>query len=250
MARVKPVSRVPALHVAVPSKGRAGRVRTQAVLPSCHVYVPALEAPAYGAAGVQNLVPVPDTIRGITATRNWILDHVKSSRVVMIDDDVRTQGWTHLLPRSAHKLHLDEATWLGEFRKLFELTEGLRFRIWGVATESATRSCYPWAPFRWRAYVTASCMGIINDGRTRFDEAYPVKEDYELCARCIRDDGGVVAAQYLFWENAHWHDKGGCHDYRTQAMERDAIRRLCKTYPGLVRAVERASSDWNVEIGP
>jgi hypothetical protein len=234
-----PKRRASSIHVAVPSMGRAGRVRTQAVIPSCYVYAPALECPAYGAAGVKNLVPVPDTVRGITATRNYILDHAPSTRVVMIDDDVKTQGWTHLLPRSAHKLHLDEATWLDEFRKLFDLTE------------SATRSCYPWAPFRWRAYVTASCMGIVNDDRApRFDEAYPVKEDYELCARCIRDDGGVVAAQYLFWENAHWHDKGGCHDYRTQAMERDAIRRLCKTYPGLVRAVERASNAWAIEIGP
>jgi hypothetical protein len=32
-------------------------------------------------------------------------------------------------------------------------------------------------------------------------------------------------------------------------MERDAIRRLCKTYPGLVRAVERASNAWAIEIG-
>jgi hypothetical protein len=247
----KPKRRASSIHVAVPSKGRAGRVRTQAVIPSCTIYAPALEAAAYRAAGGRNVVPVPDTVRGITATRNFILDNAPSTRVVMIDDDVKTQGWTHLLPRSAHKLHLDEATWLAEFRKLFEVTESLEFRIWGVATESATRSCYPWAPFRWRAYVTASCMGIVNDDRApRFDETYPVKEDYELCARCIRDDGGVVAAQYLFWENAHWHDKGGCNDYRTQSMERDAIRRLCKTYPGLVRAVERASNAWAIEIGP
>jgi hypothetical protein len=32
-------------------------------------------------------------------------------------------------------------------------------------------------------------------------------------------------------------------------MERDAIKRLCRTYPGLVRAVERATSDWSIEIG-
>jgi hypothetical protein len=32
-------------------------------------------------------------------------------------------------------------------------------------------------------------------------------------------------------------------------MERDAIRRLCKAYPGLVRAVERNTNDWAIEIG-
>jgi hypothetical protein len=235
--------------IAVPSKGRAGRVRTQAVLPSCAVYVPHLEAASYRDLGARNVVPVPDTVRGITATRNWILRNTRSRRVVMIDDDVQVQGYVRLLSRQASRQSLDEATWLAEFRKLFDLTEQLQFRIWGVATDGATRSCYPYFPFRWRSYITASCMGIVNDGRVAFDESYPVKEDYELCARCIAQDGGVVCAQYLYWSNSHWHDKGGCHDYRTQGMERDAIRRLCKAYPGLVRAVERNTNDWAIEIG-
>lgn len=237
------------LHIAVPSKGRAGKVRTQAVLPSCHVYVPALEAPAYRAAGARNVVPVPDTVRGITATRNYILDNAGSTRIVMIDDDVRMQGYTKLLARQSMRVSLDEPTWLAEFAKLFAITEQLRLRIFGVSTDGATRSVYPYYPFRFRSYITASCMGIVNDGRTRFDETYAVKEDYELCARCITEDGAVVCAQYLNWTNSHWHDKGGCHDYRTQSIERDCIRRLCKTYPGLVRAVERTGSQWNVEIG-
>jgi hypothetical protein len=92
-------------------------------------------------------------------------------------------------------------------------------------------------------------MGIVNNGRTMFDESYLVKEDYELCARCITEDGAVVCAQYLNWTNSHWHDDGGCRDYRTQQIERDCIRRLCKAYPGLVRAVERSGSDWAIEIG-
>jgi hypothetical protein len=237
------------LHIAVPSKGRAGKVRTQTILPSCHVYVPALEADAYATAGARNVVAVPDTVRGITATRNWILDNAGSTRVVMIDDDMRKQGYTKLLARQSMYVSLDEPRWLAEFAKLFAITEQLKLRIFGVATDGATRAVYPFYPFRFRSYVTASCMGIVNDGRTRFDETYPVKEDYELCARCIVEDGAVVCAQYLNWTNSHWRDKGGCHDYRTQSMERDCIRRLCKTYPGLVRAVERLGSQWNVEIG-
>ena len=237
------------LLVAIPSKGRAGKVKSQAILPSACLFVPRLEADAYRKTGSANVVEVPDLVRGITATRNWILTHSDHRRVVMIDDDVKTSGWTHLYDRHAVHEPLPEATWLAEFVKLFEVTEQLGYRIWGVRTDSATRACYPYFPFRFRSYVTASCMGIINDGRVKFDEAYPVKEDYELCARCISEDGGVVSAQYLYWQNSHWHDLGGCHDYRTEAMERAAIRRLCKTYPGLVRAVERATSNWSIEIG-
>lgn len=58
-------------------------------------------------------------------------------------------------------------------------------------------------------------------------------------------DGG---AQYLYWVNEHWSTAGGCADYRTQSMERDCIRRLIRDYPGMIRAVERAGSVWNIEI--
>jgi len=234
--------------IAVPSKGRAGRVMTQAVLPSCSVYVPDLEVPAYQKMGARNVVAVPNEVRGITATRNWILRQAGDRRVVMIDDDVRTQGWTELLERNCMRHNLDEAQWLAEFAKLFDVTEGLGYRIWGVSTDGATRSIYPFNPFRWRSYVTASCMGIVNEGRTYFDESYPVKEDYELCARCIVEDGGVVCAQYLYWVNLHWDTAGGCRDYRTQAMEADCIKRLRRAYPGLVRVVHRKANDWAIEI--
>lgn len=235
--------------VAIPSKGRASKVRSLAVLPSATLYVPKLEAAAYRKAGAKTVVEVPDLVRGITATRNWILKNTKDRRVVMIDDDVRAHGFTRLYERHAVHEPLDETTWLGEFVKLFEMTAQLGFRIWGVRTDSATRAAYPYFPFRFRSYVTASCMGIINDGRTRFDETFPVKEDYELCARCIVEDGGVLNAQYLFWQNTHYHDPGGCHDYRTETMERDCIKRLCRMYPGLIRAVERSTSNWSIEIG-
>ena len=234
--------------IAVPSKGRAGRVTTQAVLPSCSVFVPDLEAPAYQRMGAKNVVAVPNEVRGITATRNFILRNTKDRRVVMIDDDVRTQGYRELFERNTMHHNLDETTWLAEFAKLFDLTEQLGYRIWGVATDGAARAIYPYNTFRWRSYVTASCMGIVNDGRTYFDESYPVKEDYELCCRCIVEDGGVVCAQYLYWCNLHWDTAGGCRDYRTQAMEAECIKRLRRAYPGLVRVVQRATSQWAIEI--
>jgi hypothetical protein len=160
----------------------------------------------------------------------------------MTDDDVRTHGYVKLLERAAMKVTLDAAQWLAEFRKIFEVTEGMGYRTWGVATDGTTRAVYPFYPFRWRSYVTASCMGIINDGRTYFDDSYAVKEDYELCARYITEDGGVVCAQYVFWVNNHWHDDGGCKDYRTQAMEEDCIKRLRRAYPNLVRVAQRTDN--------
>jgi hypothetical protein len=46
------------------------------------------------------------------------------------------------------------------------------YRIWGVATQSATRTIYPFKALLFRSFITASLMGTLNDGRTRFDERF------------------------------------------------------------------------------
>ena len=234
--------------IAIPSKGRPTGVKSQKILPSAVIYVPENEFVNYQKAGVSNLVGVPVSVRGITATRNWILDNTDEKWVVMVDDDVKAQGWVKLESFKARGIKMSEEEWITECIRLFEVTEQMKYRIWGVATQHATRSVYPWKPILFRSYVTASFMGIINDGRTRFDERFKVKEDYELNLRCIREDGGVIAARYIHWTNSHWTDAGGCAAYRTQLMELRCIKMLMEMYPGMIRRVKRGGSSYSVDL--
>ena len=234
--------------VAVPSMGRAGKTTTDKTIPSTVFYVPAREVEQYKRSGVQSVIGVPDEIKGITKTRNWILDSCGDPRVVMIDDDVRVCGFVRLDPTKNKHLKLTAEQWISEMETLFDVAQGLGYRIWGVATVGASWGVRPWTPFLFQSYVTASFMGIVNDGRTRFDESFKVKEDYELCLRCITQDGGVLAARYLYWENDHWHTAGGCATYRTPEIELDAIKRLQEMYPALVRQVTRGGSEFSIDI--
>jgi glycosyltransferase involved in cell wall biosynthesis len=237
------------LEVAIPSMGRAGKMKTSAVLCSATVYVPAREVAAYRQAspGV-TIAAVPDAIRGITATRNWILNHCRARWLVFVDDDLADQGWFHLKHRKGKRRNLTEGTWMREWTRLASMAEDLGYRIFGVGTDGALRSVYPWRPFIFHTYVTASCMGIRVGGGLRFDEAFKVKEDYELCLRAIKEDGGVLGARYLFWRNAHWKDKGGCNAYRTQEMEEAATMALMRLYPGMIRSVTRGGSGYSIAL--
>lgn len=235
--------------IAIPSKGRAGLTKTQKVLKYSGVfYVPKSEAHQYKPF-VRNLVEVPNSIQGITATRNWILKNTKEPRVVMIDDDVKTCGYTKLGDRKSHKKEIkNEDFWIAEFWRLFDFTEQLKYKIWGVRTESSPRGTYPYTPVLFKSYVTASCMGIINDGSYYFDEDFKVKEDYEICLRHIKNEGGILSCKYLHWENDHWTQDGGCKDYRTVDMERDAIKKLIKMYPGMISGAKRKANEFTIQL--
>jgi len=241
------------MEIAVASKGRAGDTTTDKVFgDNCVFYVPKSEIHQYEQF-VANVVPVPNEVQGITKTRNWILknqDANKSGhRIVMIDDDVKACGWVELEERKSKKrLVIDQEFWFNEFEKLFDVTEQMNYKIWGIRTESSPRATYPYTPFLFRSYVTASCMGIINDGTYYFDESYVVKEDYEICLRHVKELGGIISAKFLFWENSHWEDEGGCKDYRTVEVEREAISKLINQYPGMLKSVSRKANKFTIQL--
>lgn len=240
--------------IAIPSKGRPGKVKSLNIIPSATLYVPQSEYQQYASIYAKTkVISVPNEIKGITRTRNWILDNTSDPWVTMIDDDVLAQGYVNLRRTSERHVRLTESVWIGEFVKLFEVTEQMGYRVWGVATDGAARSFYPWRPFIFRTYVTASCCGLLNypapdKRRIRFDETFPVKEDYELCLRAIAEDGGIIGCRYMYWQNSHWKDAGGCSSYRTQSIEETAIERLIAFYPQLIRRVTRGGSEYSIEL--
>lgn len=237
--------------IAIPSKGRAGRTKTDKVLPNLGVfYVPESELHQY--LYIKNVVPVPLSVKGITATRNWILRSTKEN-VVFLDDDVNHCGWNRLGKTQAEKVALkieikDENFWQDQFSLFFNLCSQLGFKMWGLKTEASPRNTYPYKPILFKTYLTASCMGLINDGEFYFDEAFKVKEDYEICLRHIVKYGGILGIRYLHWENDHWETEGGCKDYRTIEMERDAIKRLHKLYPDMIRSAKRVANKFTIQL--
>lgn len=234
--------------IAIPSKNRAGDTTTNKILPNIGTFfVPLSQVHQY--SYIQNVVGIPNEIQGITNTRNWILKNTKENWVVFLDDDAKNVGYTQLGRTQAKKIEIrDEGFWAEEFIKAFDLTEQLGYKMWGVKTEAAPRSVYPYKPIITKTYLTASCMGMVNDGEFYFDENFKVKEDYEICLRHIVKYGGILGIRYLHWENEHWTTDGGCKDYRTVEMEREAIKKLNNMYPGMIRSAKRKANTFTIQL--
>jgi hypothetical protein len=233
--------------IAIPSKGRAGSTKSDKILKGAKMFVPESEVHQYRNY-CPNVVGVPNSVKGITTTRNWILENANDSRVVFIDDDVKSAGYIQLGTRAKYVKVTDGKVWEQEFAKWFDLCDQMDYKIWGLKSESARRSTYPYKPFLFRTYATASCMGIVNDGSYRFNEEYLVKEDYDICLRHIKERGGLLGVRYMHWENEHWGTNGGCKDYRTMKMEEEAIAMLRKDHPGMVRMAKREAGAYTIQL--
>jgi hypothetical protein len=66
--------------------------------------------------------------------------------------------------------------------------------------------------------------------------------------RHIRDKGGILAIRYLHWENDHWKTEGGCKDYRTVNMEKEAIKKLIKMYPNMIASAQRKANEFTIKL--
>ena len=75
--------------VYIPSKGRAGLVTSHKLFINSTIVCPNSEIDDYKSHH-DNVIGVPDKVRGITATRNWILDNVKDEWMIQVDDDARS----------------------------------------------------------------------------------------------------------------------------------------------------------------
>jgi hypothetical protein len=73
------------------SRGRAQNISTHDILTDFDLVVPESELKAYAdiVKNADAIEPIPDSIVGLGAVRNWILDHYKEEIVVMFDDDIK-----------------------------------------------------------------------------------------------------------------------------------------------------------------
>lgn len=230
------------MFIAIPSKGRARMITSHRLLgdaADCAViFCPASEVEEYTRhiPGIP-VIGVPDTVKGITRTRNWILDFARDAGerwVVQIDDDAIR--WTYFegdFPAPGIPVRDDRKRALLE--NMFEMAEDLGTNLWGFQVSYDPKFYREYSPFSLTSVVVGNLMGIINDGQ-RFDERLPLKEDYDFSLQSLYRHRRVLRCNKYAWGVAHHDTPGGCKTYRSFAAEREAIRVLqCKWGPKIVR---------------
>ncbi len=211
--------------VYIPSKGRAGKVTSHNLFLDSHIVCPDSEVKDYKKHH-EKVIGVPDEVKGITPTRNWILDHNKSNYHIQVDDDAR----------SFHKYEKTELVRFTEperidsiLNTMFLMTDEIGYKVWGLAMASDYKFYRPFAPFSTQGIVVANLIGIIKNP-LRFDERLRVKEDYDYSMQHIYKYGGVLRTHKYGIDVIHLTNEGGCVGYRTKEVELQAYDTLLKKY--------------------
>jgi len=234
-------------QIAIPSKGRAGLITSQEIFKSAVIYVPENELKQYSIYK-NKIVEVPIDVKGITATRNWILKN-NDCNIFFLDDDFEYGGYVE---RTNEKYKVkrvkEEVIYINEINKLFEVCEQSNSKIFGLFTVGNNLTNYAYNPFLFNGVCLGSCMGIINDGTYYFDETFEVKEDYELTLRHFTERGITVRSNILFMQHEHTQLRGGCRDSNRIAKEKTAVKKLITMYPNMIKEAKHRGTSFAIQL--
>jgi hypothetical protein len=234
-------------QIAIPSKGRAGVITSHEIFKSAVIYVPENELKQYSIYK-NKIVGVPIDVKGITATRNWILKN-NDCNIFFLDDDFEYGGYVE---RSDEKYKVkrvkEEDVYIREIEKLFEICEQSNSKIFGLFTVGNNLTNYAYNPFLFNGVCLGSCMGVINDGTYYFDENFEVKEDYELTLRHFTERGITVRSNILFMQHEHTQLRGGCRDSNRIAKEKTAVKKLITMYPNMIKEAKHRGTSFAIQL--
>ena len=233
--------------IAIPSKGRAGLITSHEIFKSGVIYVPKNEVRQYSIYS-NEVVGIPIEVKGITATRNWILKN-NDCNIFFLDDDFEYGGYVERTDEKYKVKRIkDESVYIREIEKLFEVAEQSNSKIFGIFTVGNNLTNYSYNPFLFNGVCLGSCMGIINDGSYYFDETFEVKEDYELTLRHFTERGITVRSNILFMQHEHTQLRGGCRDSNRIKKEKSAVKRLITMYPDMIKEAKHRGTQFAIQL--
>jgi len=228
------------IKIYIPTKGRAKRQATLERLPEkwqkqVMLVVPTDEAATFREAGFKAKI-LPCQAKGITATRDWILDHAKRAsfdHIVMFDDDLVLQK----LRPNGKITNLEGNEFDGVFKHLDDTLKkrahaslGVRFLAYDASTDHMMGRAM---------YALAYNIPEVVKARARFGKGLPMgvgfMEDFNITLQLLR--AGLPNHVSLVWRVSPYaaNAAGGCSTYRTPATLELSAKALVKAHAPFVK---------------
>ena len=221
----------------IPSKGRAGKTKTdkllcKADLHYCFVVEPQDQA-LYADAGHQIMV-LPENNQGITFSRHWILKmmrKMKYERFWMLDDDIECFGEVE----EGKTIQKDGNVLVAAYDQL---------KIYGPASMySLELRQFAWSAKEvQRDKIAMQCVmfDLQHCQNIEYDLRLKIREDYDISFQAIfKDKGTLKSGKYYYGIADMKSQAGGMSEWYNAETEMHETWKLCRKWPKLVEPLQK-----------
>lgn len=203
------------IKIVCPSKGRSSNVMTIKHIPSLSLVVPEGEVESYMSNYPDTeVIGTPRHIKGITPTRQWILENF--GEVFMIDDDVASVRKNYAFG--------DEPSTIDDHDVILDLINGtadiarqIGAKVFSFSKIRNPLEYNPFEPIVHTGYMNASFCGFLKGHRLEYDLNLSEGEDhYMSCLTIYKNRYCLIDNRYSFVTDGNFKAIGGCNDYRTR----------------------------------
>ena len=240
------------MHISVncPSYKRP-KVETLAYLPFCKVWVCETEYEAYRAANPgfeDNIIPCKKGIQGnLCRIRNHILDTAFENGadvVLIIDDDMKRVGYYENEPGSRfgykeNPVGTDE--FLPFIEKYSRICGEFGFKFWGLNCNIDALSYQQQTPFSSVAYIGGPFQCFLRGNECRYDEALPLKEDYDMTLQNCNKYRGCLRVNKYHYMVKQAEQAGGCATYRNYTREEEQLNALRRKWGSRIVKIDKSN---------
>lgn len=210
------------------------KVETLDYLPFCKVWVDHKQYEDYIKANPgyeENIISCPEGIQGnVSRIRNYILDQEFSKGydvVCIIDDDM--EGIYHFEGDKYYpynKIKVEAEEFIDFIGKYSLMCEEFGFKLWGVNLNQDALSYRQYSPFSTTAVILGPFSCHLKQDKVRYDEALPLKEDYDLAIQHLNEYRGILRVNKFFYNCKQSKQAGGCATYRNYDREIQQLEAL------------------------
>lgn len=231
------------MHIYIPTRGRIEKQSTWDNFPEelrqyTTLVCPKEEVEEHIARG-RKAIARPDYVKGISASRQFIMEQCPSNLFIMVDDDMR-----FFVRKDPSAWNLRQATaedTIALFKRMWKMLEGDEYAAVGLSTRQNINVKYP-ATVLENTKING-VMGFdrdaILDTGSRFDDVQ-IQEDYHIVLSLLENGYKVASICDAAWnQTAETGAPGGCSLYRTNRLQEDGSWKLQELHPKYVKVVEK-----------
>ncbi len=226
------------ISVNAPSYKRPNEVLTLDYLPFCKIWVDESEAEAYRKSYPDaEIVACPKGVQGnLCRVRNYILteEFAKGYDVVLIVDDDLFRLERYVKEEGSNFGYIKEKVHTEDFLTFVEkysiMAEDIGAKFWGVNCNSDAMAYRHASPFSTVSYIGGPFQCFLKGNRCMYDEALPLKEDYDMTLQQLNLERVVLRINSYHYICKQSVNVGGCASYRNREREKQQIEALRKKW--------------------